>query len=44
MIKDCLDGQWVFNASDNSHSFAATSADRDIDIEHAFKSAVGCLY
>jgi hypothetical protein len=38
MIKDCLDDQWVYNASDNSPCFPATSADRDIDIEHAFKS------
>jgi hypothetical protein len=38
MIKDFADDQWVFNAGDNSHCFSATAADRDIDIEHAFKS------
>ena len=31
-------GMQRVNASDNSHCFSAMAADRDIDIEHAFKS------
>jgi hypothetical protein len=38
MIKDFLDDQRIFDASDNFHCCAATTADRDIDIKHAFKS------
>ena len=38
MIKNFLDDQWIFDASDNFHCSAATTANRDIDIKHTFKS------
>ena len=38
MIKDFVDDQWIFDAGNNFHSCAATTAGRDIDLKHAFKS------